>query len=409
MKKTFYFLLLISIGVRLIVLVVLNLDLVPKLRSFVFGGDAIGYAQLAENLINEGILKFDEGGATAYRMPGYPILISLFYRISNGWLFLQLFQIILDIFTIFLVYMIADNITKSDFTAIIAVLFLVLNPLLVLSTITILPETAVICLVTMAMFVLLNFPFTKWSYWVVPVILSIAIYLKPTILPVAIVLCAAYVFYHYKKFDTFILSVRLGLLFCLVFAIMFTPWIARNYSEFEAFIPLTTSNGSNLYGGNNSRSDGGYISEYPYVMAGMSEVESDEFFKKLAIDWIQANPQEFISLLPLKSARFLWPLSLGTTGNISVPTFISVGLFISLLIIDIFVFMGLWTLLATNNYWRVIILASIPIILLLLSLISFGAARFALPAYPSFFILGAIGLENTISTYQQKILKKKTA
>lgn len=409
MKKLLYFLLLISVCARLIVLVVLNMDIVPQLGNFAFGGDATGYTQLSANLINEGILRFNDGYATAYRMPGYPILISLLYRISNGWLFLQVFQIILDVFTIFLVYMIAEDIVKLNLAIIIAVISLAFNPFLSLSTITILPETAVICLVTVAMFVLLKFPFTKWSYWVVPIVLCIAVYLKPTILPIAIFFCAAYVIYHYMNFRSFILSVRLGSLFSLIFVILFAPWVTRNYIHFETFIPLTTSNGSNLYGGNNSQSDGGYVSEYPYVMPGMSEVESDQFFTKRAVDWIKTNPHRFISLFPLKAARFLWPLSLGTTGNISVPIFISISLLIVVIVISIFFVMGCWALWITKNYWHLVVLLSIPSILLLLSLISFGAARFALPAYPSIIILTTIGFESMISVYRDKVLRKQAA
>jgi 4-amino-4-deoxy-L-arabinose transferase-like glycosyltransferase len=396
MKKSFVYLLLFGICARLFLLVVVNIDLVPQLGNFVYGGDSIGYSQLAANLSNEGVFKFAEGSVTAYRMPGYPILISFLYPISNSWLFLQIIQIILDGFTIFLVYLIAKNITKLHVTAIIVVLFIALNPLLIISSITILPETAVIFLVTVAIFALINFPFAKWSYWAVPVIFCMAIYLKSTILPIATFVCMAYLIYHYFEYRNFIHSIRLGLLFGLIFVLLFAPWVARNYFHFQTFIPLTTSNGSNFYGGNNPQSDGGYISDYPYVIEGMNEVESNELFTKRAIDWIKANPQRFVTLLPLKAARFLWPLSLGTSGNIAVPTYISIGLLIVLIVISIFFLIGSWTLWAAKKYWHLVILLCIPSILLFLSLISFGAARFAFPSYPSIVIIAMIGFENAI-------------
>ena len=86
------------------------------------------------------------------------------------------------------------------------------------------------------------------------------------------------------------------------------PWTWRNARLFHAFLPLTTSAGVNLVGGNNAQADGGFVWSGPYVLTGMNEVDSQRQYTTLALDWIKSNPLAFLRLLPREGSPL--PLAL---------------------------------------------------------------------------------------------------
>jgi hypothetical protein len=49
------------------------------MQAFAEGGDAIGYTQLARNLLSHGSFRFDLGSPSAFRMPGYPLILAVTY------------------------------------------------------------------------------------------------------------------------------------------------------------------------------------------------------------------------------------------------------------------------------------------------------------------------------------------
>jgi hypothetical protein len=166
----------------------------------------------------------------------------------------------------------------------------------------------------------------------------------------------------------------------------------------RAFIPLTTSNGVNLLGGNNPESNGGYVFSDPYVLPNMSESESDREYTRRAMDWIKSNPASFVKLLPSKAARFVWPLSLGTSGYIVVPrTVFALVLSITLAFFGLAVF-GTWQLVVKKRFLETALLLTPFVCLLLTSLLTFGAARFALPAFPTLAVLASLGFEGLTVT-----------
>ncbi|MBC7077136.1 MAG: hypothetical protein H5T92_02330 [Synergistales bacterium] len=170
----------------------------------------------------------------------------------------------------------------------------------------------------------------------------------------------------------------------------------------RAFIPLTTSNGVNLLGGNNPESDGGYVFSGPYVLPNMSESDSDREYTRRAMDWIRSNPASFAKLLPSKAARFLWPLSLGTSGYIVVPRTISVLVLSITLAFYGFAVFGMWQLAVKKRFWETALLLTPFVSLSLISLLTFGASRFSLPAFPTLAVLASLGLEGLSPKFRPK-------
>ncbi|MBV8649904.1 MAG: glycosyl transferase, partial [Alphaproteobacteria bacterium] len=87
------------------------------------------------------------------------------------------------------------------------------------------------------------------------------------------------------------------------------PWTYRNYTVFDAFIPVATNGGFTLLTGNNPEADGDYV-EKTSLAEGIShdpaeQVVMDRLASARAVAWIKANPATFVELLPKKLFR-LW-------------------------------------------------------------------------------------------------------
>ena len=282
----------------LLILLILHIE---PLEKITLGGDAIGYVQLAQNLVDQNSYRFIDGSDTAFRMPGYPLLLAGSYFLSQGWIFIWTLQIILDLVSIWLVYKITYLITKKQSLSCIAALLMMGNPLLIVSSISLLPETITISLGTLGLFILLKNPISLKSATLLSIFFGVCIYLKPTYFVIAIVFFAVLAIFIYKQTNSLLSGVRFLLVTIPVLFLMLLPWVARNLIVMNSFIPLTTSNGVNFYGGNNPDSDGGYVSNEPYVLAGMNEVDSDRIFSTRGVDWIKTNLIEFFKAPPPES------------------------------------------------------------------------------------------------------------
>lgn len=365
---------------------------VPQLQKLVEGGDAIGYTQLAQNLLSNGSFAFNLGHPTAFRMPGYPLFLAVTYALQQTPLPTQILQIMAEALTVVVAYEIGKSLSTNDKFPLLAAIAVALNPLFIISTVALFPETIAILLISLGTLLLLKLPDSTWAGMAASLALSLSIYFKPTLMTVAIVcLC---LFSVRRLSNRKLTSSKLTLLLpFLVTVILFTPWAVRNLLVMRAFIPLTTSNGVNLYGGNNPQADGGYVLAEPYVLPNMSESESDHEFTQRALAWITSDPIDFAKLLPAKAIRFLWPLAFGTSGNVNVPRVVFGLVLMATLAFYIFALVGTWRLAATRRLWEAALLLAPLGCLLFASLLTFGAARFSLPAFPALAVLASLGFE----------------
>jgi hypothetical protein len=87
------------------------------------------------------------------------------------------------------------------------------------------------------------------------------------------------------------------------------PWTYRNYRVFNAFVPVSTNSGLNLFLGNSPGTtpgsginvDRSHLEEDPALLP---ELEQDRRYRELAVDWIRQNPGKALRLYLGKALHY---------------------------------------------------------------------------------------------------------
>jgi hypothetical protein len=363
---------------------------VAQLNAYVTSNDSIGYLQLASNWLSTGVYRFDEGGASAFRMPGYPLVLGVTYLPVGGPLLTQLVQIAASLLVVAMVWHIVLHLGGNYWFAAFGALYYAVYPLVLLSAVIIYPESLSVLAVT-AMVLLLVRKRVGFESVVFGLLGGSATYLKPSLQLTAIALMALYLGFCCIRIRPMGRAVAFGALPFLIFLLMLLPWGVRNSLQLGSPEIFSTSTGTNLYGGNNSLAAGGFASDLPFVLPDYSEVESNREFTARAIAWVQSHPTEFMLLLPQKAVRLFHPLALGTSGMFSLPGPLQWLLILIAVVLYALALIGVAVRLLRRDFWAVLVLIVPTATVLVSSLISFGSSRFLLPALPVIAVSAALG------------------
>jgi hypothetical protein len=88
-------------------------------------------------------------------------------------------------------------------------------------------------------------------------------------------------------------------------AVVIAPWTVRNLEVLNAFIPVSTNGGYNFYRANNPLATGGYTPTGEHPLLHLNEVERNRTGYRLGVEWILAQPDQFLALAVKKQILFL--------------------------------------------------------------------------------------------------------
>lgn len=224
----------------------------PKVEAlYVLRSDAIGYHQLATELLeNHGFTAVNTGEPEALRTPVYPMFIATVYSLFGykPWV-VMLFQIFLDTATCLLLLISFSHLFDKRM-AIIAATFYAFEPFLILYSATMLWSDTLF-----EFFLLLAFYFfsinhynkftqsTLINYGLVGLFLGFATLTRPIAQFIIVCFCAFLVFMNWKKRRKAALSC--SLIIFIVWGLTLLPWLVRNYNTFGYFY-LSTSDSYNM-------------------------------------------------------------------------------------------------------------------------------------------------------------------
>ncbi len=266
--------------------------------------DEKDYHQLAQNLLSGAGYINAESQPTAFRPPGYPLILGCLY---HGWpspLAAKLFNSLALALSAWLISLLVARVVPEG-RLFVPLLFL-LYPLFLYAGSTLYPQTIGMLLLVAALLCLSQSPSTATAFATAGLLLGFLILTIPSFF-LFIPFVAAYPFTVSPQ--TRSRQFRLVLLGLLCVALVVSPWTLRNALQFKRFLPVSANSGLMLLAGNseNTTARGGItvdISRYQADTEGMDEITRDAFFKRSAFTWIAAHPGRASGLYLRKVAHY---------------------------------------------------------------------------------------------------------
>lgn len=226
------------------------LRLVFVLHWPVVQGDALIYAEIAKNLLNEhvyGLARATGMFPTLIRLPGYPLFLAACFKLfgQDNWRAVMMVQLVLDILSC---YVIADTTRRlvSKRAALMAFAFACLCPFTANYVGTGLTETTEIFFTALAVLcAVLAFELKSLRWWAACGIATAgAIQLRPDggLVLISIGLVLAWKLWREVEQRKHIFAA--GVIFIAVALAPLIPWTIRNWRAFHVFQPLVTMSAS---------------------------------------------------------------------------------------------------------------------------------------------------------------------
>lgn len=260
--------------------------------------DEAEYHHLALSLAAGNGFSLENGQATAYRPPGYPIFLSIFYRIHAAPLTAKLVNAFLLAASAWGLCRMAGNTLPA--------LFLMAYPVLFFSASTLYPQTLGGFLLMGILALLLKDASGPKEGCLAGLLLGFAILCIPSFLLTAPVF--AWILF---RRSTGALTKRIGKVALLTFCtlLMVAPWTWRNYRTFDSFVPVSANSGLNLYLGNspNAGANTGVNverSDLLQAVEGLNEIDTDRIYREHALHWIRNHPAAALKLYAAKSLNY---------------------------------------------------------------------------------------------------------
>jgi len=200
-------------------------------QNRIIRSDAIGYHELAISILNDFTFELN-GQKNSFRTPGYPVFLAIIYSIFGVKPYIVLiFQIIINIFSILIVYQISKNLFNKEIALISSFLFSI-DPHTILYTCELFTETLFTFIVLLAfMYFIKALQSKKMKYFALTGLLfGISTLIRPItqLIPFFII----GVILIYSKFDLKI-KVKSSIIIVFSFLLTISPWIYRNHINFS--------------------------------------------------------------------------------------------------------------------------------------------------------------------------------
>ncbi len=302
-------------------------------------------------------------GPTAFMAPAYPILIAGVFKLFGAYslasaVFIFCAHTALNLATIYLMMRVARRLFSQAAATIAGVIWAVSLPLA--WTPAIFWETSLSCCLLVGLIAIaLRFraiAALRPVHWIaLGVYCGFTALVNPALLLVLIAV-SLWLVYQASRSGARTQSVWTPLLAVLAFAIVYSPWPARNARVFHAFIPLRTTVGFELWMGNRPGSNG-FLDESVFPASNASELADYKALGEvaytnrkgaLAKQYIVTHPATFARLTAVRTFRY-WT---GTGSHPGSVLFTAHALFTT-----VFGFTGIWLLARSRRYALAILLA----------------------------------------------------
>jgi 4-amino-4-deoxy-L-arabinose transferase-like glycosyltransferase len=308
---------------------------------------------------------------------------------DEEYIYLQLLQIAIDAAMVLLVFWIALRLYERRPTALIAAaLYALFVPIAILTKIPHLDIWGVYATIVIAALALRAWQSARPLPWLVATGLAtgIGLYFRPGVLLLPLALAvAALPWIGWRR------AVGAALVPVVAAAVLTVPWVARNYDEFDRFIPTRIGIGQNLWEGlgevdnnfgavlDDQVTERQVAREDPTLVYGTPEY--DDHLRDKATDAIREHPEHFAKVVARRAVVTTIALH-----NLSLPLGLAEPL---LFLLAVGVAVLTWRRFPRQHAF----LAAIPVATLLPYLLLHVEPRYMLPASFVYMIWAALGVD----------------
>jgi len=261
--------------------------------------DDIDYVALGTSLAHGGGYDL-EGHPTAYRPPGYPLILAASFRAFGESLIpVGTIQAIADLLSCFLVYLIGKRLF-TERTGLIAAGIFALFPIQMLYVPIMMTETVFTTLLLLYILICTGDAASWERSLAAGVVLGAATLVRPTVLLLPAVVFAVRWSSRWRMGE----NIKSLAITAAVVLFVISPWIVRNFDRFGR-LSLTSNTGVNFWMGNHHGASGSY--SYPAdnpLVGEKDEFRASELGMSLGIEFIRDHPLEEGVILAKKWAHF---------------------------------------------------------------------------------------------------------
>jgi 4-amino-4-deoxy-L-arabinose transferase-like glycosyltransferase len=266
--------------------------------------DERDYATLANNLVRYKAYTLDGASHTAYRPPGYPLILSVMAAANLSTTHMRMLNFVLLSCSILMLYSILKNLHSKLSGGIAAVLVLG-YPVLFYAAGMLVPQTLEAFLLLLAMkLILARRRPVLLRYSLAGGVLGLQVLAIPSSI-FLLGIFPLWFLWRSRSFSAF--GYSLALLFGA--GVIVAPWTIRNYQVFGKLVLVSTNSGANLLLGNNENTtpEGGAtirMDRYWQMLKGLNEAQQDSLLSAKAIQFITSNKIHSIKMYLLKFLNY---------------------------------------------------------------------------------------------------------
>ncbi len=261
------------------------------------------YDAIARSLVHGDGFRL-EGKTTAFRLPGYPLLLAATYAVfGDSKTPIRMLQVIADVISCLLLFSIGKKMF-SEKVGLAAAAILALFPIQVLYVSHLMTETiftTILLLIVWVVVVKENEPHILPESIILGVLTGLGMLIRTTVALIPLVIF----FYRWRNGAPFKTNVRSLAIVAIAAFIMVSPWLIRNYAVFHR-VSFTSNAGVNFWMGNHSGASGAYSfpQENNPLTAVADDFDRSDLGFKLGVEFIRTHPLEFVIIEGKKFAHF---------------------------------------------------------------------------------------------------------
>jgi len=383
-KYIIFMILLIGLAFRVLVGVYLGFNEISP---------SDGYETIAEHLLITGKFEKPSIGTLADRAPLFILAISLiYYLFSVNIIYVKILNILLSVASIFIVFILTKEIFNNR-KRYLTIAIMAFNPLLIGMSSSLMSENMFMFFIILHVIYLIKFLDIKTVRYIVfsTIFLGLATLTRSVGLLYGIFWSAFILYYVIRKK----INIKNLIVFLGIYMFILLPWTIRNYYHLGKIIPITTNSGRVFWESNNP-----YILDDPINWGRttlgndppevaefnrLPEIERDEAFRKLSIEYLRNNISDIPRLIINKHMRFWNPFPNLDSKLISIMVS-----FYFLPQIVLFIFGVIKGIMKKNN--SILILIVMIILMNISALIYWGGGRIRMPVEPFIIIVAVYGI-----------------